>query len=359
MFYASLGECITSWAAIERELFELFHRALGVECRWQTKSRKNPDKEKSALLFWTFPTFGTPLSYTSMLVTYCLETADGSKTKPQKYWKKLRDDLEELHSFRNKLAHQPTAENRVIEDDEGTVLIWAKEMIIPNKLDKKKSFKPIEQADLDAHLLSVSAICRKLESTYVNFPGWEEIASEVVVIVMIIWSVVITKTGSRTAGPDLPNHEGGGDTFANLLPNGNVFFQTNPPGTSEDAATRANARYASIRNRTMHPLSAEAEASQQSTCNLGIYRAYEFDGTKLTPEPAATFCGQPDTLLLPTGDVMMNGQVIYKSTGHCHIAMGASAKRRRFRVFQAAATAVRHVSIATARSARCVLAEVR
>ena len=84
-----------------------------------------------------------------MLVTYCLETADGSKTKPQKYWKKLRDDLEELHSFGSKLAHQPTAENRVIEDDEGTVLIWAKEMIIPNKLDKKKSFKPIEQADLD------------------------------------------------------------------------------------------------------------------------------------------------------------------------------------------------------------------
>jgi hypothetical protein len=31
-----------------------------------------------------------------MLVTYCLETADGSKTKPQKYWNKLSDDLEEL-----------------------------------------------------------------------------------------------------------------------------------------------------------------------------------------------------------------------------------------------------------------------
>jgi hypothetical protein len=85
-------------------------------------------------------------------------------------------------------------------------------------------------------------------------------------------AVYDTKIGSWTAGPDLPNHEGGGDTFANLLPNGNVFFQTNPPGTSEDAATRANARYASIRNRTMHPLG--AEAPQQSTCNLGIYRAY-------------------------------------------------------------------------------------
>jgi hypothetical protein len=125
-----------------------------------------------------FPHFGMRLNYTSMLVTYCLETADGSKTKPQKYWTKLSNDLEKLHSFKNKLAHQPTAEDKVIDHDEGTVLIWAKEMIIPNKFDKKKSFKPIEQADLDAHLLSVSAICHKLKSTCVSFPSWEEIASE-------------------------------------------------------------------------------------------------------------------------------------------------------------------------------------
>jgi hypothetical protein len=48
MFYASLGECITAWAAIERELFELFRRALGVEHRWSSKHRRNPDREKSA-----------------------------------------------------------------------------------------------------------------------------------------------------------------------------------------------------------------------------------------------------------------------------------------------------------------------
>jgi hypothetical protein len=178
MFYASLGECITAWAAIERELFELFHRALGVEPRWGSKNRRNPDRDKSALLFWTFPTFGMRLSYTSMLVTYCLQTAEGSKTKAQKYWEKLRKDLEELYSFRNNLAHQPTAKDKVIDHDEGTILVWAKEMIIPNKLDKKKSFKPIEQADLDAHLLSASAICHKLKSTYVSFPGWQESALE-------------------------------------------------------------------------------------------------------------------------------------------------------------------------------------
>jgi hypothetical protein len=178
MFYASLGECITAWAAIERELYELFHRVLGVEHRWSSRHRRNPDREKSALLFWTFPTFGMRLSYTSMLVTHCLQTADGSKTKVQKHWKKLSKDLEELYSFRNNLAHQPTTKDRVIEDDEGTVVTWAKEMIIPNKLDKKKSFKPMGQGDLDAHLLSVSAICHKLKSAYVYFPSWEEIATE-------------------------------------------------------------------------------------------------------------------------------------------------------------------------------------
>ena len=123
-------------------------------------------------------------------------------------------------------------------------------------------------------------------------------------------------TNSWTAGRDIPTHEGSGDTFANLLPNGNVFMQTNPPGTNQDRLARANARYASIRNRTMHPLAAEAEAPQQS-CPPGfpLIKAYEFDGTNLIHEPAADFCGQPDLLLLPTGDVMMNGQVVYKSTG--------------------------------------------
>jgi putative transposase len=46
-----------------------------------------------------------------------------------------------------------------------------------------------------------------------------------------------------------------------------------------------------------------------------------------------------------------------RGLSHCH---GASAKRRRLRNFQAAAaTAVRRVSIATARGSRCVWAEVR
>ena len=131
-------------------------------------------------------------------------------------------------------------------------------------------------------------------------------------------AVYDTKTGSWTPGPDIPKHEGAGDTFASLLPSGNVFMQTNPPGTNQDLLARANARYASIRNHTLRPLNAPgAEAPQQSTCPPGfpLIKAYEFDGTNLIHEAAADFCGQPSLLLLPTGNVMMNGQVVYDPSG--------------------------------------------
>src|SRR5208282_6816394 len=50
-----------------------------------------------------------------------------------------------------------------------------------------------------------------------------------------------------TAGPDFPTGEGAGDTFASLLPNGNVLVQPNPPGVTDDADHRLRARYANIR----------------------------------------------------------------------------------------------------------------
>jgi hypothetical protein len=127
-----------------------------------------------------------------------------------------------------------------------------------------------------------------------------------------------TATGSWTAGPDLPHMEGAGDTFASLLPDGNVLIQTNPPGVTEDRVARARARYADIRAGAVRPMAASATAAapQQSTCPpTKIYRFYEFDGAKLTFEPAATFCGQPNMLLLPTGEVMLDGQVNYESSG--------------------------------------------
>jgi hypothetical protein len=66
-----------------------------------------------------------------------------------------------------------------------------------------------------------------------------------------------------------------------------------------------------------------------------------------------------DVHVLPTREafaVARDGKGLERALSHCR---AASAKCRRLRNCQAAAIAVRHVSIAAARSARCVWAEVR
>jgi hypothetical protein len=79
------------------------------------------------------------------------------------------------------------------------------------------------------------------------------------------------KSGHWTAGPDFPNHDQASDTYASLLPNGNVLV----------------------------------EASSGSL--------YEFDGKHLTREP---FNGGGGALMvLPTGEVLIGGRQVYKSTG--------------------------------------------
>jgi Galactose oxidase, central domain len=125
-----------------------------------------------------------------------------------------------------------------------------------------------------------------------------------------------TASGPWTAGPDFPNGEGAGDTYASLLPNGNVLVQPNPAGITEDPQAKAQARLDRIQSGAMHALAATAEALQQPACPpTQVYNAYEFNGATLIPEPQATFCGQPSMLLLPTGEVMLGGQAVYKTTG--------------------------------------------
>jgi hypothetical protein len=126
------------------------------------------------------------------------------------------------------------------------------------------------------------------------------------------------KTNSWTAGPDFPLHQGAGDTWSSLLPNGNVLVQTNPPGTNADRLARANARYASIRKHTGHLVAAEAEALALTPCPpTQQFKFYEFNGGTLIPEPAATSCNnQPSMLLLPTGQVMLKPQLRLHGLGH-------------------------------------------
>ena len=144
-----------------------------------------------------------------------------------------------------------------------------------------------------------------------------------------------TVSGPWTAGPDFPNMQGAGDSFASLLPNGHVLVEANPPGITADPLTRAQTRFERIKNHAGGAVAAAAAApfaaAQATACAVdNTWSFYEFDGTKLIPEPQANFCGfQGATLLLPTGEVMLNGQEVYRYKGQLKLKDWAFAIAKR------------------------------
>ncbi len=119
--------------------------------------------------------------------------------------------------------------------------------------------------------------------------------------------------GTWAAGPDFPTGLGAGDSYASLLPNGNVLVETNP---ADSAADSDLVRLRRIQSGAIHPLGAPAAQAEAIAAITPVWRFFEFDGTTFTAEPEAYFIGgQASTLLLPTGQVMLNGQALYTPTG--------------------------------------------
>jgi hypothetical protein len=81
-------------------------------------------------------------------------------------------------------------------------------------------------------------------------------------------TAVYSPTTGWSVGPDFPNGDNAGDSFAALLPNGNVLVE-------------------------------------------GFVASYEFDGTALKTVPATPGC----LMLLPTGEVLVGGSEVYTSSG--------------------------------------------
>ena len=82
-------------------------------------------------------------------------------------------------------------------------------------------------------------------------------------------TAIYSPTSGWSVGPDFPNGDNAGDSFAALLPSGNVLVEGDS-GTS-----------------------------------------YEFNGTTLTKGPATFGC----LMVLPTGQVLVGGSEVYTSTG--------------------------------------------
>jgi hypothetical protein len=82
----------------------------------------------------------------------------------------------------------------------------------------------------------------------------------------------IYKNGTWTAGPDIPNRDDIGDSFASLLPNGHALFE----GLSG--------------------------------------KLYEYDGTSITT--TAFNAAGNSTMVLPTGEILIGGTAVYASPGN-------------------------------------------
>jgi hypothetical protein len=80
--------------------------------------------------------------------------------------------------------------------------------------------------------------------------------------------------GTWTPGPDFPNGDQAFDTFASLLPDGNVLVEGSNDGT-----------------------------------------LYEFDGTKLNQTPFNLGGAYTSLMVLPTGQILVGGSEVYQSTG--------------------------------------------
>jgi hypothetical protein len=98
-FFLMIGNCITQWAHVQDEIFEICRQCLGC-------SRQN-----AAIVYYRTPTIDARMSLADELVALALPTRlrkSGGHDHPDlKKWKKIRDQFDALTTPRNQLAHHP------------------------------------------------------------------------------------------------------------------------------------------------------------------------------------------------------------------------------------------------------------
>jgi hypothetical protein len=89
-FFRQLGLCVTTWAFVDRRLFQIFHHCMGF------------DQTQSAFIYYRQRAFNSRLRMVDDAVkVFAKEIYDSE-------WRPLRDQTENLSHTRNIFAHQPT-----------------------------------------------------------------------------------------------------------------------------------------------------------------------------------------------------------------------------------------------------------
>lgn len=104
-FYTTLGMCVSSWAFIDRRLYEIFHDALKM------------DHRQSALLYYRKRAFNQRLLLVNDAVR-SLVPANVFST----HWKTLHGRVVDLSHTRNIFAHHPTRRTATSKDGKAVYL---------------------------------------------------------------------------------------------------------------------------------------------------------------------------------------------------------------------------------------------
>jgi hypothetical protein len=148
-----VGSCVTAWAKVEEQLFEVCLKCLGTR------------PELAAIIYYRTPTLDARLSLTNDLVRAVLprpERKDGGHDHEDvRMWDKLRKEIGGLLPVRNRIAHHPVASRSIGTPPEDVTaalneLSWVELYVSESERlrGRDENTKPLLAPDLSAHRLA-------------------------------------------------------------------------------------------------------------------------------------------------------------------------------------------------------------
>lgn len=118
-FLLQVGACITQWADVEEELFEICLACLGCP------------RERAAIVYYRTPTIDTRLKLVDELIEAVFPKPDrpsGGHVHPDiKRWRRIRTSFETALRTRSRIAHQPMATRSELRNIGLLLLGWYQE----------------------------------------------------------------------------------------------------------------------------------------------------------------------------------------------------------------------------------------
>lgn len=148
-FYRWLGLCISTWAFVDRHLYQIFHHAVGFE------------QKQSAFFYYRTRAFNQRLQMVDGALKMFLPLAEYDGR-----WKPLRIEIESLSHTRNIFAHHPVLRQAASENgqafDKYCIYIEPYERVLNNDYPGLRGKVVLELADLKQHNVEAEHLVSKL-----------------------------------------------------------------------------------------------------------------------------------------------------------------------------------------------------